>query len=139
MFLILFLSILLYTLAMVIIKCNMIGLKKEQKTKFILIGNVIIFMITVFIGGICATGIQAPKEMVQIARNTSILLFAPINSVFLLPFLGSTISKYEQKEINERQLKKRLLMLAIFTIFAIWFEVGYIKNFQIGLLQSVKG
>ncbi len=136
MLLISIISIIIYIVAGVMIYHNLYNYDKSSKIKLMAIGFIITFIITVIICFISASGINASANYVSIARNSSILIFAPINAVISLPYICNMFNKYKEKRINETQLKRKILIFSIILIFIVIFEMSYIKDFEIGLINN---
>lgn len=136
MLIIFIISIIIYTIAGVMINHNLYNYDKAYKIKYIIIGFIITFIITVILCFISTNGIIANENYITIVRNTSILLFSPINAIISLPYIGNLLNKYEDKRINEKKLKKKLLLFGIILIIIFIFEVAYIKDFELGLIKS---
>lgn len=131
------LSIIIYIVGIVITYHNIPAFEKSKKIKFISIGIILTIVITMLICTITSGGIKDyPKELINITKNTSILIFAPINLILLVPYIGNSLSKFKEEKIEEDTLKKRFLIAFIILIIMLIVELGYIKNFQIGLLSN---
>lgn len=138
MFMIAIISIAIYLIAILMISTNIYEFQKEQKRNFIIIGVFAILIFTWMIVAFSSNGIQVSEgNFLKTAKMVSILLFAPINTIFVLPYLGNVLNKYKQERIKEEQVRKRLLILAVALLLVIIIEVNYIKTFEIGLLSSV--
>lgn len=138
MFMIAIISIAIYLIAILMISTNIYEFQKEQKRNFIIIGVFAILIFTWMIVAFSSNGIQVSESnFLKTAKMVSILLFAPINTIFVLPYLGNVLNKYKQERIKEEQVRKRLLILAVALLLVIIVEVNYIKTFEIGLLSSV--
>lgn len=137
MLVIVIISIIIYSLAAIVIYHNINAFNKQQKIKYIIAGMLVTLVLTIIICSITSAQINiAPKELIKITKTTAILIFAPLNSIILLPFVGSTLSKYKDEQIDEKKMKKRMTIEMIILIITIIIELNYIKNFQIGLLSS---
>ena len=138
MFIIAIISIAIYIIAILMISTNIYEFKKEQKLNFIIIGVFAILIFTWIIVALSSNGIQVQQEgFLKTAKMVSVLLFAPINTIFVLPYLGNVLNKYKQEKIKEDQVRKRLLILGIALIIVIIIEANYIKTFETGLLGNV--
>ncbi len=138
MFIIAVISIAIYIIAILMVSTNIYEFKKEQKLNFIIIGVFAILIITWIIVALSSNGIQVQQEgFLKTAKMVSVLLFAPINTIFVLPYLGNVLNKYKQEKIKEDQVRKRLLILGIALIIVLIIEINYIKTFEIGLLGNV--
>jgi small neutral amino acid transporter SnatA (MarC family) len=131
-------SIVIYVIAVIMVYTNTYELKKEGKLKFTIIGIIAILIITWIIVLISSNGINVENEnLIKITKRTSVLLFAPINTIFILPYLGNLLNRYQQKSLTDKKLKKRAIIFAVIILFIIIMEISYIKDFEIGLLNSV--
>lgn len=138
MIIILLISIIIYIVAGAMIYTNTYAFEKQQKIKFILFGFIVMLIVTIIIVTISSVGISVEnKSYLNTTKLTSILLFAPINSVFILPYIGNVFNKYKQKVLKDENVKKRMILLTIFIVIGIILEIGYIKSFEIGLLSNV--
>lgn len=129
-------SIVIYVIAILMISTNIYEFEKDKKIKFILLGIVITFILTIFICQISSNGIQANINHINIAKKTGILLFAPINAILFLPYMGNLLNKYKGNRINSEQLRRKMILLLIILIVVTIFETGYIKDFEIGLIKN---
>lgn len=138
MVIILLISIIVYIVASVMIYANTYAFEKEQRIKLILFGFIIMLIVTIIIVTISSLGINVEdKSYLNTTKITSILLFAPINSVFILPYIGNVFNKYKQKRLTDENVRKRMILFTIFIVIGIILEIGYIKSFEIGLLSNV--
>ena len=137
MFIISIISIIIYLIATLTIWTNIYEFEKEKKIKFIISGIAIIFIITWIIVLISSGGIQVESSYLKIAKTTSLLIFAPINTILAVPYLGNMLNKYKQNRISEQNLKKRLLAWGIVLLVIVIFEINYINTFEMGLLRNV--
>ena len=138
MFIITVISIAIYIIAILMVTTNIYEFKKEQKLNFIIIGIFVILIITWIIVAFSSNGIEVGEErFLKTAKMVSVLLFAPINTIFALPYLGNVLNKYKQERLKPEQVQKRLLVLGIALIFVMIIEANYIKTFEIGLLGNV--
>ena len=127
MFIVSIISIVIFEIAILMICANIYELEKEKKIYFVTIGIIVITIFTWIIVNISSIGIQVENKE---------YLFAPINAILALPYLGNIINKLKQDSLTKGQVKfKILVLLAILVIIAI-IEVSYIKNFQIGMLSN---
>lgn len=136
MLLIFIISIIIYIVAGIMIYHNLYNYDKSSKIKFIIFSFIIVFAITVIICFISTNGINEDSKYIRISRNTSILIFAPINAIISLPYMCNTFNKYKAKRINETNLKRRIIIFSIVLILILIFEIGYIKDFEIELINN---
>lgn len=138
MVLIFLISLVIYIIATIMIYHNLYNYNKSEKIKIIVIGYITTFILTLILCNISSRGINTNSSYLSIIKNTSILLFSPINLIISLPYVCNSINKYKEERINIEQLKMKLVIFAILLIILLIFEVGYIKDFQTGLLKSVE-
>ncbi len=136
MFIIVLISIILYLIFTTVIKYNT-KLEKDQKVKYIIVGHIVVFIITSILCNITSSQIDNIKQLVNITRNTAILIFAPLNSIILAP-IGNMLSKLKNNNITSEQFKARLIIIFVIAVILLILEFRYIKNFQTGLLAYAK-
>lgn len=137
MFIVSIISIVIFAIAILMIYTNIYEFEKEKKIQFIIIGIVTIAIFTWIIVSISSIGIQVEnKEYLKISKLSSILIFAPINTMFVLPYLGNIINKLKQERLTNGQVKTRVVILLIILVIIAIIEVSYIKSFQIGMLSN---
>ena len=136
--LIFIISLVIYVIAGFVIYHNMYNFDKREKIKMIILGFIVTLIMTTIICFISSNNINTENtQYISIIRNTSILLFSPINSIIFIPYIGNLLNKYKDNRLDEEQIKKRLIILAIILILIVIFELDYIKAFQVGLLSNV--
>lgn len=139
MIIIVLVSAILYMMAGIMIYTNLYAFEKSKKIKFILWGLFIIFILSVVLVMISSIGIRVEiSSYITTTKITSILLFSPINSILVLPYIANIRNKYKQKILKDVQVRKRIIIFFILVLIGIVIEMNYIQNFEIGLLKSVK-
>lgn len=133
MLLIFIISLIIYTMAIIMIYHNVYNFEKASKIKFISIGIIVTFIITLIICFICSNGVVIKGIDISTVRNMPIFLFAPINAIICLPYIGNVFNKYKDKRITEDQVKRRLTIFFIVLILVFIFEMRYINDFETGL------
>lgn len=137
MFIVGIISIAIFAIAILMISTNIYEFEKEKKIQFIIIGIIVMLVLTWIIVSISSIGIQVEnKEYIRISKLSSVFIFAPINSIFALPYLGNIINKLKQERLTNGQVKTRVLILLIILIIIGIIEISYIKSFQIGMLSN---
>lgn len=136
MFIVCMISIVIYGIAIIMVYTNTYELEKEGKLKFIITGIIAILIITWIIVLISSNGIQVEnKNVIKVTKRTSTLLFAPINTIIVLPYLGNLLNRYKQERLKEEDLKKRVIIFAIVLLIVIIIEANYINGFESGLIS----
>ena len=143
MFLILVISLIIYIIGAIAIYHNMYSVDKSKKIQFIMVGFLVILLLTMLLVFISSNNInienreyKSYSQYISTTKTMSILLFAPINSIIVLPYIGNLLNKYTDQRINGEQLKKKILICAVILILVVIFEIGYVKDFQTGLIKN---
>ncbi len=143
MFLIVLISVIIYIIGVIAIYHNMYNIDKIRKIKFIILGFIVVLIITSVLVLISSNNIvienreyKSYKNYIGITKTTSILLFAPINAIISLPYMGNLLNQYTEKRITKEQLKKKILIFGVVLVLIIIFEVSYIKDFETGLIKN---
>lgn len=137
--LIFLISIVIYVIAGIMIYHNAYNLEQNKKIILIICGFIINFIITVIIANMGMSGINTYNlNYSLIIKITPILIFAPINAIISTPYIANILNKYKVKRLNSSQLKTRIIILIIILILIAIFEISYIKEFEIGILQNVE-
>lgn len=143
MFLILVISLIIYIIGVIAIYHNMYSVDKSKKIQFIMVGFLVILLLTMLLVFISSNNInienreyKSYSQYISTTKTMSILLFAPINSIIVLPYIGNLLNKYTDQRINGEQLKKKILICAVILILVVIFEIGYVKDFQTGLIKN---
>lgn len=133
-----FITILLIIIYLVVIGWtwnSLIDMKKTKKILVILVGLLIVYLITNIVFNISKSGIEyQSQEIEKSIRNVVIILFTGLNSI-VLPFIGRNIKRQEDGEIDSNRLLKRLIVIGIIFLICIFFECGYMKDTQLGILN----
>ena len=80
-------------------------------------------------------GKEKNNSAVQKVKKVALMLFIPINSLICLPQIAKISGDMETKDIPEEKIKKRIIILGVLIFIAIIFEIGYLKDFQNGIIQ----
>ena len=99
--------------------------------------HLITFILTWIIVLVSSNGIQVEEQYLKVTKTTSLLIFAPINTIFALPYIGSIFNKYKQKRLSQENIKSRLIITSIILLIVFIIETNYIKSFELGLLRNV--
>ena len=136
MLFIIMISAILYIASLSIIYHNVNNFEKSKKVMFLLIGSVIVLILTYILCIYTSKNINYAKELVDITKNTAVLIFAPLNSIIFLAPIGNTLNKLKSNEMYKSELIKRIFFITIIGVIVIFMEFNYIRNFQIGLLNN---
>ena len=119
---------------------NSLGsIDKKEKIKYIIIGLVLTYLLTLIIYAISKMGIQYDnKEAMKMIRTVFVLLFAIVNGYILLPYSFKKIEKIKNKEIEEDKLKRSIIILLIIIVLLLIFESIYLGDLQQGILKMRK-
>lgn len=138
MFYIIIISLIIYVIAVVMIHHNTYNLTKNKEMLLIVSGILITIISTIILTDISTQGIKTEMtKQLSVVKTTSILLFSPINLIISAPYIGYILNKKEVDAISESSVRKKILILLVILILISIFEVNYIKDFQIGLLENM--
>jgi len=137
-------SVIIYVIAIMAIYHNLYNFEKSKKIKFIITGCIVMFVLSLVLVWISSGNLEVPNKefkayegFMGITKRTSVLLFAPINAILILPYVGNLLNRFTEKRISEGKLKKKFLIVLIVMVVVGVFEMGYIRDFQIGLLSRI--
>lgn len=95
-----------------------------------------VIITTLIIFGISKIGINYPnKQIYKEVKKVALLLFIPINWLICLPQITKIVGDIEAKEIENKKIKKRIIIVGVLISTAIIFEISYLKDFQNGIIQ----
>jgi hypothetical protein len=111
-------------------------LEKHIKIIYIIIGLILMALITLIIFNISSIGIQYEKIGIKKdIRNILLLVFTPINALFIMPSFAKMLSQINNDEIKKDKLiSKIVITLFIFAIVLI-IECSYLKSIQLGIIE----
>ena len=129
-----FIAILNFAAILVIYK-SLSNIEMKNRILLIIIGEMLMYIILFIIYGISSTDID--ETIVNSSRQIMIFTFLPINVIGIeLPLL-LTLKKFQQKDIKEEILKKRMLFSLIISIIILIIEFCYIKDLQRGMNELI--
>lgn len=111
-------------------------MEKSQKILYIIIGLLITYFITFIIFQISKNQIQYQnEEFISKIRNTVVPVFSGINSIIILPQIAKNIEKVKEGNLSNSHLKNRMILGSIIILVLMFFEYGYMKDTQKGILN----
>lgn len=136
MLLIIFITIILYLVSIAWTWHSLEDVKKSKKILYISIGFIVTYVITLIIFNISKGEIQYQKAEIQNQiQNILVAVFAGINSIITMPYIGKLISKIHEGEIDKTTVLKKILIIVVIFIICIIFESGYMQDTQEGILN----
>ena len=110
---------------------------KEDKQKrfmntLIAIGAMYILVLVLYF--FSSLGIEKVSVSSQ-AKTMITLAFVPVNSILFLPFIIRTKRKAEEKQLTQKALNVRTIVIIILAIIVIIYEFFYFRNFQKNLVE----
>ena len=95
-----------------------------------------VIIATLIIFAISKIGINYQnKQIYKEVKKVALMLFIPINALISLPQIAKIVGDIEAKQTENEQIKKRIIIIAVLIIIAIIFEIGYLKDFQNGIIE----
>lgn len=136
MFLIIIIIIAIYAVSIAWTWHNLGTIDKIKKIAVIIIGNIIMYVITIIIFNISKSGIDYNNIDLQTAvKNIIVSIFTGINGIIIIPQAAKILEKIKENEIDKNTALKRFSIILIVFILCIIFECGYIKDTQKGILN----
>lgn len=119
---------------------NSLGsIEKTDKIKYIIIGLIAIYIMTMIIYSVSKIGIQyESKDTMKMIRVIFQLLFTAVNGYMLLPYTFKKIEQIKNNAIKEEKLKKSIIILLIIIVVIFIFESMYLGNIQQEILNMKK-
>ena len=129
-------TIIIYGLA-IIWTWNSLGeIEKPKKIAVIVIGVLITYIITTIVFAISKNGIDYQSIMGENEIKMAITaIFTGLNLLILLPYISKQLNNIHEGEIEQKELLRKMAILAIIFIICMWIECGYMKNTQAGILR----
>ena len=131
-------NIILYALLFVWTYKNMYELENKTKIIYIVSFLGILYIITKIIYNIGGNPIG--KELGEVANTfnrTMLTIFIGINGLITMPHIASALNKYKEEQIDEKGMKKRIIIVGIIFVVFIIFEFNYIKDMQVSMLEII--
>ena len=112
------------------------NIEKTKKIAVIAIGVFLTYIITLIIFSISKAGIDygnIPNQSTM--KNILVILFTGINGIVLLPYVAKILGKINENEIEKDVVKRKIVILIIVFIICMFFECGYLKDTQKGMIN----
>ena len=115
------------------------NIEKKTKIIYIVLGLLIVAFITLVLFNISSTNVDYEKiEMKNDIRKMLVLIFTPVNALFLMPSFAKILNEIKNNEIEKEKLKFRILRILIIFVIVLIIEYNYLVNTQIGILEIYK-
>ena len=115
------------------------NIEKKTKIIYIVLGLLIVAFITLILFNISSTNIDYEKiEMKNDIGKMLVLIFTPVNALFLMPSFAKILNEIKNNEIEKEKLKFRILKILIIFVIVLIIEYNYLVNTQIGILEIYK-
>ena len=138
MALIVIFNIILYILLLIWTYKNMYSLELKTKVIYTFAILIVIYIVTKILYNIGGNPIGKELGNAAVTFNRIMLIiFIGINGLITMPHIASALSKYNDKQIDEKGLKKRIVIIGIIFIVFLIFEFNYIKNMQANMLEII--
>lgn len=111
-------------------------IEKPKKVVFLILGMMLVYGITWFIFGLTKESIAYEKETMQKSvQNILVLIFTGINGMIIMPQIAKLLDKVKEEQMDPKIALKRLLLWLTIWVVCLFWEVGYMKDIQQGILQ----
>ena len=115
------------------------NIEKKTKIIYIVVGLLIVAFITLILFNISSANIEYEKiEMKNDIRKMLVLIFTPVNALFLMPSFAKILNEIKNDEIEKEKLKIRILKILIIFVIVLIIEYNYLVNTQIGIMEIYK-
>ena len=112
------------------------NVEKNKKIAYIIIGIIILYIFTLIIFQTTKNGINYQNKQIQNSiQNILVIIFTGINGIIVMPQIAKILDKINEDEIQQNELKKRIIILLIIFVICIIFECGYMKDTQEGIIE----
>ncbi len=136
MALIVIITIVLYALV-IIWTWNSLGkIKIIKKVLMLGIGMLMMCCITFVIFNLSKEGVKYDQQVIeQEIKKILVVVFTGVNSLIILPYFAKLFEKLQAKEIEQKQVGKKIIIMIIIFIVGMFLECGYMKDVQQGILE----
>ncbi len=136
MALIIIVTIVIYFMSIKSTWNNLGEIGKIKKIATIAIGFLITYIITLILFSISKNSIQYNNTV--IAGDIKIIIVAictGINSLIILPYIARQLDKVHVGDIEQNEFFKKIVIIIVVFIICLFFEYGYMKDTQVGILK----
>ena len=111
-------------------------IEKKKKIIFILVGILIFYIITLIIFNMSKNGINYQNESTEKTIKTILVsLFTAINGIIFIPYIAKIFLKVKENDIEKSKLNRKIIILIILFVICMYFECGYLKDIQKGIIN----
>ena len=101
-----------------------------------ILGVIISAIITKILFSISSNGISyITSEVAGKVSKILVLIFTPINGIIIMPYTAKIISEIKFNEFEQKDLKRKLIILTIVLIIVFFLEIQYLRYIQLGILK----
>lgn len=139
MALIVIFNIILYAVLLIWTYKNMYSLENRTKIIYTVGMLILIYILTKILYNVGGNPIgQELGDAAGTFNRTMLIIFMGINGLIIMPHVALCLNKYEEKIIDDTDLKKRIIIIAIIFIIFLIFEYNYMKDMQLNMLEIIK-
>lgn len=129
-------AIFVFLISIVWVWHNLGNIERPKKVAFILVGLCITYFITMILYNIASTDVAYPSEEIRkIVSNTLILIFTGLNALIFLPLIANLLDNILEEEIENKQAKRRIIVIIVIFVICVFVEKGYLKDTQEGIIS----
>ncbi len=129
-------AIFVFLISIVWVWHNLGNIERPKKVAFILVGLCITYFITMILYNIASTDVAYPSEEIRkIVSNTLILIFTGLNALIFLPLIANLLDNILEEEIENKQAKRRIIVIMVIFVICVFVEKGYLKDTQEGIIS----
>lgn len=117
---------------------NMYNIEIKPKAIYIASSIIVIYILTLILYNVGGNPINKNLGEAAISFNRTIVsIFVGVNGIITMPYVGNILNKYRENTIDEKQFKKRMIIISIIFILCIIFEFNYMKDLQKSMLEII--
>ena len=129
-------AIFVFLISIVWVWHNLGNIERPKKVAFILVGLCITYFITMILYNLASTDVAYPSEEIRkIVSNTLILIFTGLNALIFLPLIANLLDNILEEEIENKQAKRRIIVIIVIFVICVFVEKGYLKDTQEGIIS----
>lgn len=111
-------------------------MEKGKKVAFILIGVIAVYVVTLIVfqmakGEIIYENIKMQSDVQKVLVG----IFTGLNGIVIMPQMAKTLNKGKEEQVQKEDLVKRMIVVMFVFILCLFFEIGYMKSIQEGILK----
>ncbi|MBR6504743.1 MAG: hypothetical protein IKT41_03420 [Clostridia bacterium] len=131
-------NIILYAVLLVWTCKNMYNIENKPKIIYIILSIILVYILTKIIYNLGENPIGKNYGEAAITFNRTMqIIFAGINGLTIIPYIGNLLNKLKEKVLDVKGFKKRILIIIVIFVVFLIFEYHYMKDMQVNMLEMI--